>query len=169
MSAPLTANLEERLDDAARTRVRQNVAANQTNIAEPQGRLAGFLDGIVAKRFGQNLLVKLAVDRGQVASTFQDLPDRMHLVANQTKLMLELVDDFRSGKYRQIPWRSLAVGAAAILYVASPADVIPDVLAGMGVLDDIAVVAIAARVLRNDLIAYCKFKGYAVEAYFRSE
>jgi len=87
-------------------------------------------------------------------------------VANQTKLMMELIDDYRAGTYRRIPWHSLAVGAAAILYVANPADVLPEVLLGIGLLDDIAVVAIASRVLRRDLKAYCEFKGYEISEYF---
>lgn len=167
MTAPLTASLEERLDDPTRRRVRESIAASEpSSTSEPHGRIAAFAERVLAKRFGHKLLVKLAVERGHVATTWRDIPNRMHLVANQTKLMLELVDDFRVGTYRKIPWRSLVVAAAAILYAVNPADVLPDVLAGLGILDDIAVAAIAARVLRKDLIEYCQFKGYAVEEYF---
>jgi uncharacterized membrane protein YkvA (DUF1232 family) len=35
-----------------------------------------------------------------------------------------------------------------------------------GMLDDIAVCAIAARLLRKDLEAYCEFKGYAPDEHF---
>jgi uncharacterized membrane protein YkvA (DUF1232 family) len=80
--------------------------------------------------------------------------------------MLELIDDFRSGTYRKIPWRSIATIAGVILYVASPADVLPDFLVGVGLLDDLALTAFAAKLVRADLEAYCRFKGYSVREYF---
>jgi uncharacterized membrane protein YkvA (DUF1232 family) len=136
--------------------------------AAPRGALARFVEDTLAKRLGQRHLVKLALDGGSVTKAWRGLPDRMHLVANQTQLVMELIDDFRSGAYRKVPWLSLAVGAAAVLYAASPADVVPDVIVGLGMLDDIAVAALAVRFLRKDLKAYCEFKGYRVEDYFPS-
>jgi uncharacterized membrane protein YkvA (DUF1232 family) len=43
---------------------------------------------------------------------------------------------------------------------------IPDVLPFLGVMDDLAVLAVATRLLRKDLEKYCKFKNYSVPAYF---
>jgi uncharacterized membrane protein YkvA (DUF1232 family) len=172
MSATLTANLEERIDDATRQRVTEQVAVSEAeHLPEstaplPKTRFSRFLEETVAKRIGHRHLVKLTMERGRVSAAWRELPDRMHMVANQTRLMMELIDDYRAGQYRKIPWHSLAVGAAAILYVANPADVLPEALLGIGLLDDIAVAALAARVLRRDLKAYCEFKGYDVSDYF---
>jgi uncharacterized membrane protein YkvA (DUF1232 family) len=152
---------------SATTSVAPNVEPHShAAAAAPRGVVARFVEDTLAKRLGQRHLVKLALDGGRVTKAWRELPDRMHLVANQTKLVMELVDDFRSGAYRKIPWLSLAVGAAAVLYAASPADVVPDVIVGLGMLDDIEVAALAVRFLRNDLKAYCEFKGYRVEDYF---
>jgi uncharacterized membrane protein YkvA (DUF1232 family) len=165
----LTASLEERVDQTTLRHIHDDIEHNAEAAKPapvPQGRLAAFLEDTVAKRFGQRSLAKLAAHRGSVASAWQELPNKMRLVANQTELMMELVDDFRTGKYRHIPWRSLAVCTAAILYTVSPADLVPDVLVGVGLLDDLAVVAIASRFIRDDLKAYCEFKGYDVAKYF---
>lgn len=172
MSSTLTAKLEERMDDTTRQRVMENVAVGNANSVPdstaplPKTRMARFFEEKIAKRLGHRHLVKLALQRGSVTAAWRELPDRMHMVANQTKLMMELIDDYRSGAYRRIPWHSLAVGAAAILYVANPADVLPETLPGIGLLDDIAVVALAARVLRRDLKAFCEYKGYDLSDYF---
>jgi uncharacterized membrane protein YkvA (DUF1232 family) len=171
MTSPLTATLEERIDDGTLQRASENIQANNPDAASstapaPKTWLARFMENALAKRVGHRQLVKLAADRGRIAKAWSELPGRMHLAANQTKLMMELVDDFRAGRYREMPWRSLVVVAAAILYVASPADVIPDVISGLGVLDDVAVAALATRVVRSDLEAYCKFKGYRLDEYF---
>jgi uncharacterized membrane protein YkvA (DUF1232 family) len=173
MSATLTANLAERIDDSTKQRVLESVGAvgpdgvPESTAPLPQGRFSRFLEETVAKRLGHRHLLKLASQRGHVTKAWRNLPDRMHQVANQTKLIMELIDDYRSGTYRKLPWHSLAVGAAAILYVANPADVLPEALLGIGFLDDIAVVALAAKVLQRDLKAYCEFKGYDAEDYFR--
>jgi uncharacterized membrane protein YkvA (DUF1232 family) len=90
----------------------------------------------------------------------------MHRVANETRLVLELLDDFKSGAYREIPWHSVVLIAGAVLYVASPADVIPDYLLGIGMLDDLAVMAVATRFVKKELRKYAEFKGYPVEEYF---
>jgi len=172
MSDTLTANIAERIDGKTLQHVREEVAHHpgqgfpESTAALPQGKLSRFLEENVAKRLGHRQLTKLLANRGRIGSTWREVPERMHQVANQTKLMMELMDDFRSSAYRKVPWRSLAVCAGAILYVASPADVVPDVLAGFGLLDDLAVTALAARVIRADLKAYCEWKGYPVSEYF---
>jgi uncharacterized membrane protein YkvA (DUF1232 family) len=167
----LSATLEERIDDSTISHLRHDIEHAGEGVPEstapaPNAWLPRFLENRVAKGLGHRHLLKLAQNRGRVTAAWSEMPDRMHLAANQTKLMMELVDDFRTGTYRKIPWRSLAVAAAAILYAANPADVLPDFISGLGLLDDIAVAAFAARVLRKDLMAYCNFKGYASEEYF---
>lgn len=174
MSRPLSANLEERIDESTRDRILSQVANDsghgdrlpEPTAPLPKSRLGRFFEEAVAKRLGHRHLLKLATHKGRVTAAWHDLPGRMHLVANQTKLIMELIDDYRAGTYRKIPWHTLAIGAAAILYVANPADVLPDMLLGVGVLDDIAVAALAASFMQRDLKAYCKFKGYAVSDYF---
>jgi uncharacterized membrane protein YkvA (DUF1232 family) len=90
----------------------------------------------------------------------------MHRVARQTRLVLEALDDFNSGEYRAMPWGSLAVMAGAVLYAVNPADVVPDVMPMLGSLDDLAVVAVAVRLVQRDLKQYCEYKGYPVAEYF---
>jgi uncharacterized membrane protein YkvA (DUF1232 family) len=90
----------------------------------------------------------------------------MHQVANQSRLVLELIDDFKSGVYREIPWHSIVVIAGAVLYSVSPADVVPDVLPILGMMDDLAIIGLATRIIQKDLRAYCRFKGYDEAAYF---
>lgn len=168
----LTASLEERIGESTRQHVREQIAegtsAAQDEAAKPTRWFARWIDRTISKQLGERALGRLTTQRGRVTEVIRKLPDRMHLLGNQTKLMLELVDDFRAGTYRKVPWRSLAIAAGAILYAASPADLLPDVLVGFGALDDIAIAALAVRAVRADLIKYCEFKGYDVQQYFPS-
>ena len=115
---------------------------------------------------GQKYLARLAGVRGNLDQSLRAIPERMHRAARQAQLVLELLEDVRSGSYRDVRWYSVTVAAAALLYVVSPADIIPDVLPLVGSFDDIALIALAVRLLRRDLRAYCKFKGYPEEQYF---
>lgn len=160
----LSATMGERLDDETKSRLRKSAAPRST-APEPRNRVLGMIER-GASHWGTRTLAKLAANRGSIAQSLQDVPQRMHIVANQTQLVLELIDDFKTGTYREIPWRHVAVLSAATLYAVSPADVIPDFLPLVGSLDDLMVVAIATRLARKQLKAYCEFKGYALEEYF---
>lgn len=129
------------------------------------GKLGQWIESW-SRRWWQQYLARLIQSRGNLTQSFGDVPQRMHTVANQTRLVLELIDDFKSGTYRDVSWRSIAILSAAVLYSASPADVVPDFLPFVGTLDDLAVVAVATRFARRELEAYCEFKGYPLEEYF---
>jgi uncharacterized membrane protein YkvA (DUF1232 family) len=81
-------------------------------------------------------------------------------------LALGLIDDFKDGTYRQVPWSSIAILAGALLYVANPRDLIPDFVPFVSDMDDIAVLAFAIRITQKELRAYCRFKGYRESDYF---
>jgi uncharacterized membrane protein YkvA (DUF1232 family) len=98
--------------------------------------------------------------RSNIAETLSDIPEDMHKVARQTRLVIEFVDDFRSGEYRDMPWWATAVAASAMLYTINPADVIPNFLPIVGTMDDLIVVAVSVRVLQKELKRYCEFNGY---------
>ena len=127
-------------------------------------RTRRWLEQWSSKVARRNIILLAA--RGNIAETLRDVPEKMHKVARQTQLVIEFVDDFRSGRYRDMPWWAVAVAATALLYAVNPADAIPNALPIVGTLDDLAVVAVATRILEKQLVRYCKFKGYPVEQYF---
>ena len=57
------------------------------------------------------------------------------------KAFLRFIRAYASGDYRDVPWQTLVLIVAAILYFLMPIDVIPDVLVGLGYADDAAVIA----------------------------
>jgi uncharacterized membrane protein YkvA (DUF1232 family) len=119
------------------------------------------------KAWGKRNLEKLVEKKGRVSRSMDAVPRQMHLVANQTELVLELIDDFRAGTYRDVSWGSMALLVGGLLYTVSPADVIPDAIPVLGSLDDLMVLAIVTRSANRQLRAYCRFKGYAESEYFR--
>lgn len=77
----------------------------------------------------------------------------------KVRLAAGLVGDYAAGRYRAIPWRSIVFLAAALAYVISPLDLIPDVLVPVGWTDDLLVLAIAWSMVKRDLRDYCAWKG----------
>ncbi len=51
--------------------------------------------------------------------------------------VLRMLRAFSKGEYKQLPWRTLVSITAALLYLASPIDIIPDFLPMLGLMDDI--------------------------------
>jgi uncharacterized membrane protein YkvA (DUF1232 family) len=80
------------------------------------------------------------------------------------KLLISMVRDYGSGSYRQVPWLTIASVAATLLYVINPADLIPDVVPVLGLLDDVAIVALCLSMIERELLAYKEWKIAQVKA-----
>jgi len=74
------------------------------------------------------------------------------------RLMFSLLRDYWQGRYRAIPWKSIAAIAGALLYVLNPLDLIPDLIIGFGFLDDAGVVALCLKMVESDLHRYAAWK-----------
>jgi uncharacterized membrane protein YkvA (DUF1232 family) len=74
------------------------------------------------------------------------------------KLLLSLVKDYWSKKYRNVPYWTIAAAVFALLYVIDPADLIPDALPFVGQVDDAAVVSLCLYLFRQELHKYREWK-----------
>jgi len=74
------------------------------------------------------------------------------------KLMFSMLRDYWKGSYRDIPWKSIAAVAGALIYVMNPLDFIPDLIIGFGFLDDAGVVALCLKLVESDLHKYAAWK-----------
>jgi uncharacterized membrane protein YkvA (DUF1232 family) len=69
-------------------------------------------------------------------------------------LFVRLLKAWKQGSYRGLSLRTLASMAAALLYVLSPVDLVPDFIPGIGLIDDMAVLALLLHALAQDLAAF---------------
>ncbi len=67
------------------------------------------------------------------------------------KTFSRLVQEVRKGRYRDISKKSVIMIVGALLYFVSPIDAVPDLLVGIGLLDDVAVIGFVAGQLKNEL------------------
>ena len=69
-------------------------------------------------------------------------------------LLVSLVKNYVTGKYREIPYNSIVAVIAALLYVASPVDILPDVIPAVGFADDAMAVGFCVKMIHDDLAKY---------------
>jgi uncharacterized membrane protein YkvA (DUF1232 family) len=72
--------------------------------------------------------------------------------------LLRLVRAYARGEYRAVPWQSLVLIVAAILYFLTPIDVIPDFVVGLGYFDDAAVIAWVIGTIRSVLDDFLRWE-----------
>jgi uncharacterized membrane protein YkvA (DUF1232 family) len=106
--------------------------------AEKEAQEPGRVRSIV-RRAGD----KLDAHRIQLGSLRDDLP-----------VLLRLARAWARGDYRRVPWKSLVLVVAGLLYFLAPVDAIPDFIPVLGYLDDAAVVAYILRSVRQDVRAF---------------
>ncbi|MGM0609266.1 MAG: YkvA family protein [Candidatus Muiribacteriota bacterium] len=104
--------------------------------------------------------VEYAAKKGnkKVEDLEKDKPSALIDIWEDIKLLIGLVGDYVSRKYRETPWKTIAAAAGAIIYFASPIDVIPDFIPIAGYLDDALVLKLAIDFSSEDLIKYKKWK-----------
>lgn len=91
------------------------------------------------------------------------LIEKLEAKLKNTKLteMLETIPVFISclksyvkGEYKEIPLGTMAAIVSALIYWVSPLDIIPDVIPGIGHIDDAAVVLACLAMVKSDLDDY---------------
>ena len=120
-----------------------------------------------SSRLSKNDLSNIIKKENKVSSKTSELdPGRFTKLINQIKLSISLVKDFRDKKYSDIPWRSIVMIAATILYFLNPFDVVPDLLPVFGYTDDALLFASVFKSIQTDLEKYCEWKGLSPDKYF---
>ena len=73
------------------------------------------------------------------------------LVKDKFFTLGRLLRAYAQGEYREIPWKSLLLIVAAILYFINPIDVIPDLMPLVGLTDDFAVLFMVYKSIGSDI------------------
>lgn len=77
--------------------------------------------------------------------------DKMSEFSDHVKLAIRMIRAYVSGEYRELPWRTLIILVAGILYFVTPLDLIPDFIPALGFVDDISVIFWIFKSFSEDL------------------
>lgn len=72
--------------------------------------------------------------------------------------VISLIRSYTRKEYTEVPVSSIVAGLAAILYVVSPVDLIPDVIPVAGMLDDAAVFVTCWKMIHDDVDKYQEWR-----------
>lgn len=100
-----------------------------------------------------------AVDQEEKASDMAKKNGFLRQYWKDIKTSFALLRDWYMGAYRKIPFKMVASIAAAMVYLVSPLDIVPDWIPFGGLLDDALVLAAVFTLSRRDLEEYEKWRG----------
>ncbi len=92
--------------------------------------------------------------------------DKFGKLYNQVKLALQMVKDYKAGRYREIPWRTIGLLTVGVLYFLNPFDLMPDLIPLLGLTDDAVALAAIFKSIQSDLKLYCEWRGLDLNDYF---
>ncbi|MFP7232128.1 YkvA family protein [Bacillus subtilis] len=73
-------------------------------------------------------------------------------------VFFQMLRDWRNGNYPRSQVKTLLLLIAAILYIVMPLDIIPDVILGLGIIDDAAVLGLIWTLIKKEMSQYEKWR-----------
>lgn len=100
---------------------------------------------VLRRRFRVALLIRDAYEQ------MTTHPNALAAVWDDLRTMMRLLVAWGRRQYVRVPWTPLVLMVGALVYFVTPADVVPDVLGALGVVDDVAVITAVVKTVRNEL------------------
>ncbi|MDP3446992.1 MAG: YkvA family protein [Eubacteriales bacterium] len=116
----------------------------------------------VLKQFEQNKgkAEKLLKDKEKMERFLERLEKKLSKIPlageylSDIPVLVSLVKAYIEKRYLEIPIGSIIAIVAVLIYFLNPFDLIPDFIPGIGILDDVAVIAIAYKFVHDDVQEY---------------
>lgn len=137
--------------------------AKDFSMEEAQKKILEMIENITesdVKKIVDNkddILSKLSTSGFKVGAIASQVGNVEQLIEDM-KTMLEMVVDYVSGNYKEVPWNTIAAIVVALIYFLSPIDLIPDFIPIVGYTDDITVVLACIKHIKKDLDKYRNWK-----------
>ena len=90
-----------------------------------------------------------------------NMENRRHTLKNvirHVSVFIRILKDYSSGYYPYLPWKSFLSIVGVILYFVNPFDVVPDFIPGIGLLDDITLLAWVYKNIENEVEEYLEWE-----------
>lgn len=132
-------------------------------IQENLNMLIYEVNQVVKKRSAINSGAEIIKDTNKVNMVLSRAHDKIKTFpvlgkyAADITLLIGVIKDYCNGSYRDIPMGTVVALIGTLLYFISPIDFIPDIIPGLGALDEIAVLTWALKQVHVDLEDYSKW------------
>jgi uncharacterized membrane protein YkvA (DUF1232 family) len=78
-------------------------------------------------------------------------------LANKVKIFIRMIKAYVDGEYREVPWKTMLIILAGLVYFVNPLDLIPDFLPGVGYIDDITIVLWIFKSVEEDILRFQEY------------
>jgi uncharacterized membrane protein YkvA (DUF1232 family) len=65
---------------------------------------------------------------------------------------------YATGSYREVPWKTILLIAAAVIYFVNPIDLIPDWIPALGLTDDVSILLMVYNAAMNDINKFLEWE-----------
>ena len=79
-------------------------------------------------------------------------------VWTQLTACFRLIRAYAKGSYREVPWHSLMMIVASVIYFIMPIDLVPDFIVGFGLLDDAALLGWTMKTFSADIDGFLEWE-----------
>ena len=69
-----------------------------------------------------------------------------------------IVKAYATGKYREVPWKTILLIVAAVIYFVNPIDLIPDWIPALGFTDDISILLMVYQAAKTDISKFLEWE-----------
>ena len=95
----------------------------------------------------ESLIEKVLVKLKDLSKDKKSIKD----FSKHISIFVRVIESYSSGSYTYVPWKSIALIVAGILYFTYPMDLIPDFIPVSGIIDDVALIAWIYKSVQEDI------------------
>jgi len=99
-----------------------------------------------------------ARDKSRTKQLLQDAVNKAYQNRNQLKAVWEdlmavcrMLKAWSKGDYQSVPWKTIVLSLATVIYFLNPFDMAPDFIPGVGYLDDAVVLGFVVNSIKKEL------------------
>ena len=109
-----------------------------------------------------------ARDKNKTKQLLQDAVNKAYQNRNQLKTVWEdlmavcrMLKAWSKGDYLSVPWKTIVLSLATIIYFLNPFDIAPDFIPGVGYLDDAVVLGFVVNSIKKELEKFLRWESEA--------
>jgi uncharacterized membrane protein YkvA (DUF1232 family) len=106
-----------------------------------------------------------ARDKNKTKQLLRDALNKAYQNRNQLKSVWEdlmavcrMLKAWSKGDYQSVPWKTIVLSLATIIYFLNPFDVAPDFIPGVGYLDDAVVLGFVVNSIKKELEKFLRWE-----------
>lgn len=85
-------------------------------------------------------------------------------VRDNFNVLARLIRAYASGRYREIPWKTLLIIVAAAIYFVNPIDLIPDLIPVLGFTDDFGILVMVYKAVSQEIDKFLAWESQITHA-----